>query len=149
MAQKIRLNNFVLYCKHWYEPIKKMNRFDEVKKILTLDDYTPKDNNSVLQILLNFIDELEENGIITSKTELLKTRWHYSTIKNMMLFNIDYELALLYTICDFFAYSCDKSDFQLNPPVYNRRLYKLGFVAPKVYGNSYKMANFKTKRFFE
>ena len=47
-----------------------------------------------------------------------------------------------------FKYELTKDNIKLNPPVYSRKLYKMGFVAPKYFGNSYKMANYKANKFF-
>ena len=33
-------------------------------------------------------------------------------------------------------------------PKYSRKLYKLGFIAPTYFGNSYKMANYKVNKIF-
>ena len=60
---KVRLNNFILWCKNWYQPIdNKMNVITQAQKILTLDEYLYC-NNPIL-IALNYIDELVEKGII-------------------------------------------------------------------------------------
>ena len=47
---------------------------------------------------------------------------------------------------NFLAFECNK--FQLMPPVYSREVYKLGFVGPRYMGNSYKMLNYKARKFF-
>lgn len=49
----------------------------------------------------------------------------------------------------FFSFEVGRSDFNLNPPVYNRKVYKLGFVGPSHMGNSYKMLNYKANKFFK
>lgn len=58
----------------------------------------------------------------------------------------NYNEALLYRIRNFFAFECNK--LPLNPPIYSRKIYKLGFIAPTNFGNSYKLANYKANKFF-
>ena len=42
---KVRLNNFILWCKNWYQPIdKEMDIITQAKKILSLDGYTSINN---------------------------------------------------------------------------------------------------------
>lgn len=42
---KVRLNNFILWCKNWYQPIdNKMDIITQAKKILTLDGYLSCNN---------------------------------------------------------------------------------------------------------
>ena len=56
---KVRLNNFILWCKNWYQPIdNKMDIITQAKKILTLDGYLSC--NNPISIALMFIDELVE-----------------------------------------------------------------------------------------
>ena len=60
---KVKLNNFILWCKNWYQPMdKKMDIITQAKKILVLDEYLPC--NNPISIALIFIDELVEKGII-------------------------------------------------------------------------------------
>lgn len=54
---KVKLNNFILWCKNWYQPIdKKMDIITQARNILVLDGYMP--NNAPIPIALIFIDEL-------------------------------------------------------------------------------------------
>ena len=139
---KIRLNNFILWCKNWYQPIdKKMSIIKQAKRILFLDGYTI--HNNPIPIVLLFIDELVENGIIRPiKLQV----WNEDIIRNMATFNISYKEALFYRIKTFFAVEC--KSLPLTPPVYSREVYKLGFVGPRYMGNSYKMLNYKARKFF-
>ena len=57
--------------------------------------------------------------------------------------------AFLWSIRNYFAFSIGSKDVTLNPPVYNRKVYKLGFIGPRHMGNSYKMLNHKAKQFFK
>ena len=139
---KVRLNNFILWCKNWYQPInKKTNVIRQARNILVLDGYMP--NNVPLPIVLLFIDELVENGIIRP---IRLQVWNEDIIRNMATFNISYKEALFYRITTFFAIECDS--LPLNPPVYSRELYKLGFVGPRYMGSSYKMLNHKARKIF-
>lgn len=139
---KVRLNNFILWCKNWYQPINnKMNVIRQARKILVLDGYMP--NNAPIPIVLLFIDELVENGIVRPiKLQV----WNEDITRGMTIFNLSYNEALLYRIKNFFAIEC--GSLPLKPPVYSREVYKLGFVGPRYMGNSYKMLNHKARKFF-
>lgn len=139
---KVRLNNFILWCKNWYESID--NRVDlmtQAKNILTLDGYLSC--NNPISISLNYIDDLVKEGTIKPIKLMV---WNEEIVKTMCMFNINYQEALMYRIRDFFAFECVK--LPLVPPIYSRKIYKLGFVAPTHFGNSYKLANYKTNKFF-
>ena len=59
---KVRLNNFILWCKGWYEPIKEdIDFIVQAQKILVLDGYMYC--NNPISISLIFIDELVEKNI--------------------------------------------------------------------------------------
>lgn len=52
---KFKLNNFILWCKNWYQPIdSRMNVVTQAQKILTLDGYLSC--NNPIYITLNYID---------------------------------------------------------------------------------------------
>lgn len=139
---KVRLNNFILWCKNWYQPINnKMNVIRQARKILVLDGYMP--NNAPIPIVLLFIDELVENGIVRPiKLQV----WNEDITRGMTIVNLSYNEALLYRIKNFFAIEC--GSLPLKPPVYSREVYKLGFVGPRYMGNSYKILNHKARKFF-
>lgn len=139
---KVRLNNFILWCKNWYQPVdNKMNIIEQAKKILTLDEYLP--NNNPISIALIFIDKLVEKGIIKPISLFV---WNDEIVKCMSIYNINYNEALLYRIRNFFAYECPK--LILTQPFYSRKVYKLGFIGPHYMGNSYKMLNYKARKIF-
>ena len=139
---KVRLNNFILWCKNWYQPIdNKMDIITQAKKILTLDGYLSC--NNPISIALMFIDELVEKGII--KPIRLHV-WNGSIIVGMATYNLTYDESLLHIIKNFFKFECDK--LPLTPPVYSRKVYKLGFIGPRYMGNSYKMLNYKARKIF-
>lgn len=139
---KVRLNNFILWCKNWYEPIdNRMDIIAQAQKILTLDGYMSC--NNPITIALIFIDELVEKEIIKPISLFV---WNDEINKYKFVCECDYNSALMYRIKNFFAYECSK--LQLTPPVYSRDVYKLGFVGPRYFGNSYKMLNYKARKFF-
>ena len=139
---KVRLNNFILWCKGWYQPIdKKMSVIEQAKRILVLDGYLP--NNATITIALLFIDELVQKGIIIP---IRLQVWNEDITRGMTTFNLSYNEALLYKIKTFFAIECDS--LPLKPPVYSREVYKLGFVGPRYMGSSYKMLNHKAREIF-
>lgn len=87
----VRLNHFILWCKGWYEhaPIttssyiefkkkyKERTDFDDVKRILKLDGYEYiRTNSDVLCILLNYIDELIDKGVLSGISELRMLNWN-------------------------------------------------------------------------
>lgn len=139
---KVRLNNFILWCKNWYEPVKdKEDIIVQAQKILTLDGYMPC--NNPIAISLNYIDDLVNNGVINPISLMM---WNEEIVKSMSMHNVSYHEALLYRIRNFFAFECNK--LPLAPPIYSRKLYKMGFAAPKHFGNSYKLINYKVNKFF-
>ena len=142
---KARLNHFILWCKGWYLPFNdKRNILEEAQKILTLDGYL-KCNNPI-SIVLNYIDELVEKGEIKP---IRLDVWNQEIVKSMNWHKFDYQTSLIYRLRNFFAFEVDSKLFKLTPPVYSRELFKLGFVAPKHFGNSYKLANYKAKKYFK
>lgn len=139
---KVRLNNFILWCKNWYLPTdKEMDIITQAKKILSLDGYTSI--NNPIYIVLIFIDELVEKGTIKPISLFV---WNDEINKYKLVYECDYQSALMYRIRNFFAFECDK--LSLTPPVYSRKIYKLGFVGPRYMGNSYKMLNYKARKIF-
>lgn len=140
---KTRLNNFILWCKNWYDPIdNRTNLIAQAQAILTLDDYLSC--NNPISIALTFIDELVDNDVI----EPIRLQvWNEEVVKYMSMCNMNYNEALLYRIRNFFAFECVR--LPLTPPIYSRSVFKLGFVGPSHMGNSYKMLNYKANKFFK
>ena len=66
----------------------------------------------------------------------------------MNLYQLDYHNAIMFKIKNFFAFEIERYTLILNPPMYNRTIYKLGFIGPKRMGNSYKMLTHKANKFF-
>ena len=101
-----------------------------------------------LEELKNYEIDLNDMGITSGMSELRMFVWNSNIEKYMNWTHGDYERSLLSVIREFFAYSITKEHIKLNPPIYSRKLYKMGFVAPTHLGNSYKMCNSKVKRIF-
>lgn len=142
---KVRLNNFILWCKGWYLPIKvDMDLITQAQKSLILDGYLSC--NNPIFISLNFIDELIEKNIIPP---IKLNIWNQEINKYMNLYQLDYHNAILFRIKNFFAFEIDKNTLPLNIPIYNRTTYKLGFIGLKHLGNSYKMLTYKANKFFD
>ena len=140
---KVRLNNFILWCKGWYQPIKTdMDFIVQAQKSLVLDGYMPC---NPISISLNFIDELVEKNIISP---IRLNIWNQEIYRYMYLYGLDYNNAIMFKIKNFFAFEIERNTYSLNPPVYNRTTYKLGFIGPKHMGNSYKMLTYKANKFF-
>lgn len=145
--ENVRLNNFILWCKNWYQPINKdMPIFEQAKAALYLDDYIfIKTNNDVLNVVMTFIDDLVDAKLI----QPFRMQIFYNDVKsNKHWYKLTDDESLLWTIRNYFAYNVERKDLKLNPPIYSRKVYKLGFVGPSHMGNSYKMLNYKTNKFF-
>lgn len=139
---KVRLNNFILWCKNWYEPVdNSVDIIAQAQKILTLDDYLSC--NNPIAISLNYIDDLVNDGVIYPIRLMM---WNEDIVRHMSMYNVSYHEALLYRIRNFFAFECPK--LPLTQPSYSRKVYKLGFIPPKYFGNSYKLANYKVNKIF-
>lgn len=142
--EKIRLNNFILWCKGWYQPIETdINFIAQAQKALVLDGYMPC--NNPISISLGFIDELVEKNIISP---IKLNIWDQEINKYMNLYKLDYHNAILFKIKMFFAFEIEQDAISLNPPIYNKTIYKLGFIGPKNLGNSYKMLTYKANKYF-
>lgn len=140
--EKARLNHFILWCKNWYEPVnKKEDILTQAQKILVLDGYLIC--NLPIVIALNYIDELVDKEVIKP---IRLAIWNREIMEYMIFHNMNYDEALLYKIRSIFAFDC--TNLSITPPVYSRKLYKMGFVAPKHFGNSYKLINYKVNKFF-
>lgn len=144
-----RLNHFILWCKGWYESVdENMDLFDQVVEVLKLDGYILCEKRNVLGILTNYIDEIIDKS--EGRPNYLRIHiWHQNISHNMYLNMMDYKTAVLINIKNFFAYHIEAKNFNLTPPIYSRKLYKKGLRCPSQFGNSYKMCNYKTAKFFK
>ena len=142
-----RLNHFILWCKNWYEPLdRNEDLFTTAKKALYLDDYCQVQNNSdVLNIALSYIDDMVECGKFDRKSSLRMLVWHQDIQKNRHYFNMSYEEALLINIRNFLAFDAEK--LNLTPPVYSKKVRKLGLTMTNKPGMTYKEMNNLTKGF--
>ena len=143
MENKSRLNNFILWCKGWYVSTKNEDIIVQAQKILQLDEYLAC--NNPISIVLNYMDELVEKGTIPP-IRLLS--WNSDIVNYMRIYNFSYEESVLFQVRNYFKFNVSGDDIVLIPPKYSRKLYKLGFIAPTDFGNSYKMANYKVNKFF-
>lgn len=135
----IRLNHFILWCKGWYQPVNdRREMLKEAQQILCLDGYL--ECNNTISIVLNYIDVLVEKGEIEP---IRLDLWNNEIVKYMNWYKFDYQTSLIYRLRNFFAFEVDAKLFNLTPPIYSRKLFKMGFVAPSHFGNSYKMCNHK------
>lgn len=145
--ENLRLNNFILWCKGWYRPVKdELPIFEQAKKALYLDGYEfITHENNVLEIITSFVDDLVESKTIKPiKTQIIFQKINYYKYYYK---STDNE-ALLWFFHDYFAYELTSKELKLNPPIYNRSLFKLGFKGPTDMGNSYKMLNYKAREYF-
>lgn len=150
--EQVRLNHFILWCKGWYEPKDKHeNVFETLKKVLALDGYEcVRSKDSIFNIVLIFIDDLIEKGVVNKNNGPLRFYNIYHSIKqNKNLLYMDDDEALIYAIKNFFAFDLSKEDIKLNPPTYSRRLYKMGLKSPIHFGNTYKSQNTYVNNFFK
>ena len=146
--ENLRLNNFILWCKGWYRPVKdELPIFEQAKIALYLDGYEfITHENKVLEIITLFVDDLVESKIIKPiKTQIIfqeinRYKYWYNSTDNE---------ALLWFFHDYFAYELTNKELKLNPPTYDRRLFKLGFRGSSNIGDSYKMLNCKAKKYFK
>lgn len=139
-----RLNHFILWCKGWYQPVSdRRDMLKEAQQILCLDGYL--EGNNPISIVLNYIDELVEKGEIEP---IRLNLWNQEIVKYMDWYKFDYQTSLIYRLRNFFAFEVDAKLFNLTPPIYSRKLFKMGFVAPSHFGNSYKMCNYKVNKIF-
>lgn len=145
-----RLNNFILWCKGWYKPIQKdLSLFEQVRRILTLDEYmwATKQSN-ILYIVSNFIDEYNKYILSVGGQPYLQHKLIDDVFKYINFYDFDMNTAILISYRDFIAFDISNKHIILNPPNYNRKLYKLGFVADYKNGQSYTESNRYAKKFF-
>lgn len=104
---KFPLTNIVLYAKGWYK--RTDNVFDDLKKILKLDGYTPFTNSDVMSIIVNNFDKFDipASSLIQvlegiHPNQCCKTGFYtneHKWVKNYeKLPNYNYELAVIYYV---------------------------------------------------
>ena len=127
---KTPLNHFILYCKGWYNRTE--NIFEDLKKILVLDDYTPFSNNDVLSIIINqyerdFKDNLRLVNLLSDIDPKNSWKISYYTKGNAdwlkpedrdILPEYDYYTAILYKIMSEYRFKELKTE--LSPPKYSK-----------------------------
>lgn len=156
----IPYDNFILWCKGWYQFVDKdkgktyqdflingamMSINLDAKNIL---GWEIKNNNDLLQILLiNF----------NRYNDWCKTHgYHYLDIRtffinfyeNKQRYNLNDTASVICTIKSFFV-GVYKDNLNLDKPIYNRKLYKYGFVGTHwKNGITYKSYNNLVKEIF-
>ena len=128
--EKPRLNHFILWCKGWYKPIKKdMDFFEQVRLILTLDEY----NKYIVSV----------GGQPYYQHKLIN-----DINKYVDLYELDINTAILLSYRDFIAFDISNKHITLSAPNYNRKLYKMGFIGEYKNGQSYTENNRYAKKHF-
>ena len=143
------LNNFVLWCKGWYrltdsvaQNIKDEEErvFETLKRVLFLDDYYFADNKkNILLILANNLERynkwaFENNYKTLSATDLIhgiQDKMDCSYTEETM----SYFMCVILVLKEFFGWHY-KMD--LNPPIYDKNLFKMGLTAENKRGLTYK-----------
>ena len=145
--EDLRLNNFILWCKGWYCPVKdELSIFEQAKIALHLDGYEfIRHESDVLNIITSFVDDLVESKIIKP----IRTQIMFQNINRYKYWckSTDNE-ALLWFFRDYFAYELTRKELNLNPPIYNRSLFKLGFQGPTNMGKKQFIKNLRNTMFF-
>lgn len=135
----VRLNHFILWCKHWYEPVDKdEDVFTTLKKVLSLDGYVFINNKfDSINIITLFFEEFCE-----TKPGLLRISRFYDMIQtSQRIYNKDFEESWIMAIKALFAYDVTNKDVKLIPPTYSRKLFKLGLKGPEHLGKTYTQLN--------
>lgn len=148
---KPRINHFILWCKNWYEPVnKEMSILEQCKQILKLDEYLyVKTYGDVIHIITSFIDDYNEYLISINKKPFRHERIISEIHKHMQLYDMNFYDATILVYKEILAFDIKASMITLEPPVYNRKLYKLGFVySCKKIGQTYKECNKMVEKLF-
>ena len=146
---KVRLNNFILWCKGWYRPINEGEYiFKTIKNVLKLDGYElVKSKWDCMDIIVIFLEDfIRENP---NFTKMRMYSLHKEMSKYMNTYKYSYEESLLMVIRDFFAFSVTSKHIELTPPVYSRKLHKMGLAAPDIIKGTYKQENKEVDKFFK
>ena len=147
------LNNFILYCKNWYQCVDDRPRLQRYKDILKMDGFeycnSYKDVLTILSRKIDFyndwlIEHDKKNEILTL-SKLLQTFSHVEIICYDE--ELSFEEKLIIAIRDWFAWNLDK-DVIIKPPHYDKKLRKLGYVLWTDNGVTYKQMNKHVKGYF-
>lgn len=126
MKEKVRLSHVVLYAKGWYE--RTNNIFDDLKKMLELDEYTPFTNGDIVSIIVNnyersFNIKLSDFINDTHPDNCWKIGYYTDTcdwVKDYKsLPKYDYHTAVLYKILSDFRF-IDNTKWDMKIPKYSK-----------------------------
>ena len=153
---KVRLNNFILYSKGWYEPVNKnISKLDFYKKILKLDGYDLiKSYNDVISVILIQFDEYNKFLINNNKNGYSFFQIFNNVKERMSICGISYEEAIISVIMSYFM-EMSSDEIELKCPFYDRKLFKNGisfsmFFWKRKVGITYKeQNNFARSMFFK
>ena len=152
------LNNFALFSKGWYSPVKDgEDLLTTLKHVLALDGYDFISNyNDVLCILLSEIDRYNKYlDSVNARTLDLFTLWkETSEEKNLWHKDISNEEAIVRVIAKFLRYM-DSKYIKLQCPFYSRKLTKKYgltlrpfFYKKSKQGTTYKEMNRVANKYF-
>lgn len=100
-TKQFKLSHVVLYAKGWY--LETENKWEDLKKILTLDGYTPFTNSDVYSIIINAFDNFEYRA--TELKQMLsgihpEECWKYGYYTNTCTWINDYDNLPFYKMED-------------------------------------------------
>lgn len=151
---KNRLNHFILWSKSWYINLKKEDMFDSARRALKMDGYVfCKTDTDVLSIVSNFIDDYRDWLFKHCPEEANKYIFRQHVLfgeinRNMVVYEMDYPHALLSVYKSYFAFDINLKHFDIEKPVYSKKLYSDGFVLLKKQGMTYREMNRYVSRIF-
>lgn len=152
---KNRLNHFTLWCKNWYKTTEdKEDIFVSARRALYMDGYVfCKSDADVLSIVTVFLDDYNDWLIKHGKTPVnyhMRLHVFVSEIdKYMQTYGCDYHHALMHVFRNIFAFHIQTETITIEKPVYDRKLFKQGFVGSKKPGVTYKTLNKDAEKIFK
>lgn len=157
MAYKSNWNHFILYSKGWLTYIPK-HSFDSnyiinnTKRLLNLDainvlGWYIRANSDAIQIIIMEFDKYNEWAKQNNKKSYTFYEIYNRVVRNMCLYNLNYDASLILTISNIFAF-LSKEEISLKPISYNRKLFKQGYIADNKQGMTYKEMNKYMQKIF-
>lgn len=151
---KNRLNHFTLWCKNWYKSTAdKEDLFVSARRALFLDGYEfCKTDADTLCIISVFLDDYNDWLMRNSKNPHTVIRLHNFIMEietYMNRYECDYQHALLHVYRNIFAFNIKSDTITIEKPVYNRKLFKHGFIGSHKTGVTYKTMNKEVSKVFD